>query len=924
MSQILRSNTKRSNPFTHRICTYTFKEVGNKKNPWETPIDLVFGKDEGDGEKFDPNGEGAYIKMLSIDVPTNVIAPHKYTNIVNWFQVHIDELKKIDKQKVSLDNFFQLNLIPFRVDYSLLIGKKPKFLLKDQGKREYDDYNQDVGEVPLFSYSSLDPIYSRPILTPESAKLLTTLKLKTKKQWSSSISKINRDKEFLDDESIFEENTYTSENLKKPTRENIELQCKIEPSLLSLNEKLINFEIVPRNPEISFLVNNKSKHEFMYIYQLAKYADGVKSTNKSLQLLSPLAGYKYNRTDKTTMPYFFEPRNGPTGEDNTTLSIARNIVAFYLNRQQHQDTIDNNIKSQKKKVEEPLITYKTIFTQAGKSFKDTKLYKDFIAQNKGNYPFDYKILMLYHIRPYTDDKQDFSSKYPTIEMRRIIIIKHFEVAKKKEHEGTVFAVPSYLIPSFRKVFPPETGFELSKDPTVYRNFKRLINLKKSYTLGKDSLTKVIEQDHTFIVRTDVPKDTNTPTIYIKSLDNEPDIVPFAYSNSQFWHIIQRTHSIIGIDAHALKLLPSSRLDNNLSIISNGNMINIDNFANKTAAADAAIIPDNSNNSYTFKRGGVIATPSIEYLSPTITTKLNTFNLTFLHGLELILYTNFTQRILHTEDQQLYSPIGEFSVSKHYRKETDLHNYYRKLVGTDFYKIDQSELQEAHINFSRLNSADKIRLEYDKGVTPPDLPFKNLKLVIAERKRNPNMRNIQTRQVQIVLNTQQEHDNHIMHFRLEQTNLDYVKHQLALDKFNIHNSKLYLNIKNILMPTAIEQPKTLDTIYITSNDIYSEDNHIFVDSANHKTRRSVLATINFKDEDLTNKKDKNDSASIIFSSLDEADNTKGHIAEFVCINNLDSLIYFTVYLRDENFEEVKFQNKKFPIRITLEIHNVIQE
>ena len=103
-------------------------------------------------------------------------------------------------------------------------------------------------------------------------------------------------------------------------------------------------------------------------------------------------------------------------------------------------------------------------------------------------------------------------------------------------------------------------------------------------------------------------------------------------------------------------------------------------------------------------------------------------------MDLILYTNFTQRILHTEDQKLYSPIGEFSVSKHYKKETNKHNYYRTLLGTEFYKIEQNQLHEGSINFSRLNSADKITLEYDSGEIAPDLPFKNLRLVITERIR----------------------------------------------------------------------------------------------------------------------------------------------------------------------------------------------
>ena len=63
---------------------------------------------------------------------------------VNWLKAHIDSLKEIDIHKVSLRTLFQLDLTPFRMDYSLFLFEQPKFLLKDQGKREYEDYNQAI------------------------------------------------------------------------------------------------------------------------------------------------------------------------------------------------------------------------------------------------------------------------------------------------------------------------------------------------------------------------------------------------------------------------------------------------------------------------------------------------------------------------------------------------------------------------------------------------------------------------------------------------------------------------------------------------------------------------------------------------------------------------------------------------------------
>ena len=102
----------------------------------------------------------------------------------------------------------------------------------------------------------------------------------------------------------------------------------------------------------------------------------------------------------------------------------------------------------------------------------------------------------------------------------------------------------------------------------------------------------------------LPKMYSTPTVYTKNLDNEPDIVPFAYSTSQFWHVIQRTHSIMSIGPRALKLFPASGLDNNLFVHTHGKTFNVDLFANKLGAADGAIIPDNKTNSYTFQRAGI--------------------------------------------------------------------------------------------------------------------------------------------------------------------------------------------------------------------------------------------------------------------------------------------------------------------------------
>ena len=214
MTQLLSSNSKKSNPFTHRNKTYIFREIGNKKNPWQSSIDLFFGMYDDGAEYFHQNGEGGYIKLLSVDVPTNVISPKKYSKNVNWLKAHIDSLKEIDIHKLSLRTLFQLDLIPFRMDYSLFLFEQPKFLLKDQGKRKYEDYNQAIDETPLFSYPSLDPIYSRPILTAESAKLVSTLQLKHNSQWRASIFTNKKGEEFLDDESIFENNYYTSENQK--------------------------------------------------------------------------------------------------------------------------------------------------------------------------------------------------------------------------------------------------------------------------------------------------------------------------------------------------------------------------------------------------------------------------------------------------------------------------------------------------------------------------------------------------------------------------------------------------------------------------------------------------------------------------------------------------------------------------------------
>ena len=249
-------------------------------------------------------------------------------------------------------------------------------------------------------------------------------------------------------------------------------------------------DIAQRKAETKFLVNNKGKHEFMYIYQLKKTVTGVNFTNNSLQLLSPLGGYNYNRfLNIHSMPSFFEARNGGTDPELTTLSIAKNILSFYSQRKQDQSFTDNKIKIQNKRVEQPLITYKILFSKAGKSFKDTKSYKDFISQSKGSYPFDYKILLIHHIRPHPEIKQDYSTTYPSIEMRRIVIIKHFDITKKKEYEGTVFAIPSFLVPSFKNVFPSETGFNISNDPTVYKNFKTAVNLKKTYTLDQNKPNK---------------------------------------------------------------------------------------------------------------------------------------------------------------------------------------------------------------------------------------------------------------------------------------------------------------------------------------------------------------------------------------------------------------------------------------------------
>ena len=161
----------------------------------------------------------------------------------------------------------------------------------------------------------------------------------------------------------------------------------------------------------------------------------------------------------------------------------------------------------------------------------------------------------------------------------------------------------------------------------------------------------------------------------------------------------------------------------------------------------------------------------------------------------------------------------------------------------------------------------------------------------------------------------------MHFQIEQSHLEDLKAQLNINS-NFQNSKLFLNIQNILLPTAIDKGKTTSTIYITCSDIYNGDNHIVIDGNNHKERRSVLAAINAKDDALVDKKDKNDSASITFASIEESHITKGNIAEIININSLEVLNNFTVYLMDDNFEEITFQNKKLPIRITLEINNIL--
>ena len=304
-----------------------------------------------------------------------------------------------------------------------------------------------------------------------------------------------------------------------------------------------------------------------------------------------------------------------------------NIVRYYqmleaLQKQYNQISQSNGNNPN----HQALIEFKVEFTDADASYQSTPAYKKFMNQKANGYVHDFKILILYHIKP--PKTQNFQTTYPTISFQRVTVIKYFTLKASTIYEGIFLSVPQHFVPAFRKLLTEkETGFK------VTTNIDRFTNKSKRIQLPDENLMRQIQNTNTFFTFMKKNTKLDEPIVYVKDLDDDPDLIPFNFMENA---VMQRTHSVLFVEPSFDKLFPSNKLSSE-----SHNEVNIDAFANETGLPDCNFVPNNKSNGYALQIAGTTV-ENVEFLDPTIKSKLNTFLTQYLH------------RLLHTQDQNLFS------------------------------------------------------------------------------------------------------------------------------------------------------------------------------------------------------------------------------------------------------------------------------
>ena len=921
-SGMITDNTDKNNPFTHRVQTYIFREIGDKKQPWKNDFQLYFGDKDTGIVNF--NKSDGYIKMQSIQVPANVISPSKYRELNTIGETHKKALASLLGKNVAFKDVFALKMYPYRVDYDILKeSNAPLYTLKDQGTTAYDDYNQNPKNVPLFSSPTFDVINSIPILTRESKKLLTVLNLVDSNEriintWSDKIAYDANNREYLNDKTCFLNNHYNNYNNVKFHTTTVEVfNFKTNVVL----DKLNNSETVTlENSSLGvgneiYLGDDISTGSIGFINFLQANQITLNNSTKLLELsditLQAMSANKYTYKQNLhipNLPDYFKSRIGLEEKEHTNVGLCKNLAYYITELKDIQKKIDTTVFQLKKIVQQPIISFDIVFLNGSvTSYKQTVKYNSFVNQAKGNYKHAYKILVLYVVAKLPDGEQNLSSKYPLISIKRVSIIKHFHLTPNSKI-GTFIRIPSHFVPGFKKLFPlKETGFkETNKVDSFIKNKKLEVPLNHAIQ------TKFTVSEVAFECVT-LPLDVKIPIIYEKDMRDDPDMLPFFIENNT---IIERTHNVFYANPLLEGLYPLG--DFKLEGLESKD-VNIDMFANKTGLADYTIVPDRTNKGYVFKE----ATEKLNQLpiiSNTIHNNINSFNTRYLHSLEFLCYTNISERCYHTGSKEFFSFLDYFTVPKIYKAQTFKEDYYQTVFGKNYRKIIAGELGEGSFYFTRLNSGHEINLQYDKGQLQPDLPFKNLIIKLSNRINSIDMNRHRVNETTLILDTQQVGGNSQMLFSIDQEALQSIIRKVTIPQARGLKSSMYLWIKNILLPSAIKTPNKSDIIYIMSEDLVSSYTHTYVDVNGTKTDVPILAHLNATSKEFVNKKDINDVIEISFDT--KSADILGHHSNIIPISNAERLLQFSINLVDQDLKLIEFHNKHFPIRFEISLQNVI--